>query len=167
MAEPSFPVGQMLERTAQFLEQQVTPQLSTRWLMQKAMMSGFLLRLLAVTVEEKSKDLREENDVMREALERVLEVLKGEEALSHNQVRNGLIERLDRELKKADVTAPDLSEENQNLKEALVGTIKGLDALTDDLPRETMSSLRQQIRSAIRLQLDHSLARLSAVSGPF
>lgn len=46
----------------------------------------------------------------------------------------------------------------------LVETIKGLDALTDDLPRETMSSLRQQIRSVIRLELDHILARLSAIS---
>lgn len=154
----------MLERTAQFLEQQVVPQLATPWLMQKVMMSGNLLRLLAVSVEEKSQDLREENEGMRQALEKVLEVLQGERTLSHNQVRNGLVERLGRELKGADVAAPDLSEENQKLKEMLVETIKGLDALTDDLPQETMSSLKQPIRSAIRLQLDHSLARLAAVS---
>ena len=153
----------MLERTAQFLEQQVTPQLPTRMLMQKAMMSGFLLRLLAVTVEEKSQDLREENEGMREILGRVLEVLHGQQAIS--EVRNTLIERLDRELKEVDATAPDLSEQNQKLKGALVETIKDLDALTDELPPETMSSLRQQIRSVIRLQLDHSLARLARAPG--
>ena len=165
MAEPSFPIGLMLERTAQFLEQQVTPHLPTRMLMQKAVMSGYLLRLLAVTVEEKSQDLREENEAMRQALGRVLEVLRREEALSQNQVRNGLVERLDRELKKVDVAAVDLSEQHLNLKAAMVEAIKGLDALADDLPPETVSSLRQQMRSVIRLQLDHSLARLPSVPG--
>ena len=163
MGQATIPL--MLERTAQFLEQQVAPQLPTRWLMQKVMMSGSLLRLLAVSAEEKSQGLMEENEGMRQALGRVLEVLRGEEALSQNQVRNGLIERLERELKKVDVAAPGFSEENQKLKGALVETIKGLDALTGDLPQETMLSLKQQIRSVIRLELDHSLARIAVVPG--
>ena len=163
MGQATIPL--MLERTAQFLEQQVAPQLPTRWLMQKVMMSGSLLRLLAVSAEEKSQDLMEENEGMRQALGRVLEVLKGEVALSDNKVRNELIERLERELKGTDVAVSGLSEENQKLKGVLVETIKSLDALTDDLPRETISSLRQQIRSVIRLELDHTLAYLATVSG--
>ena len=165
MAEPSLPLRLILERTGQFLEQQVAPQMSTRWLMQKAFMSGFVLRLLAVTMEEQSKDLGEENEAMKEALAGVLEVLQRESALSQNQTRDQLIESLDSELRKVNGAALDLSEQNLNLKEALVETIKGLDALTDELPAETLSPLRQQIRSAIRLQLNHSLARLAIVEG--
>jgi hypothetical protein len=49
-------------------------------------------------------------------MKRRLEALHGEKALSGNAVRNGLIERLDHELKKVEVGLLDVREENHNLK---------------------------------------------------
>jgi predicted DNA-binding protein YlxM (UPF0122 family) len=155
----------LLKRTAEFLEQQVAPQLATHDLKQKTTMSGYLLRFLAVSVEEKCQELNQENEAIRQALESVREALSRETQLSHNQARNELIEKLDSKLKKDAVTAPDLSEENYDLTEVLTETIKGLDALFEDLPEETMASLKQPLRSAIRLQLNHTLARIAAVPG--
>ena len=43
-------------------------------------------------------------------------------------------------------------------------TINGLDALADELPLETVSPLRQQIRSLIRQQLNHKIARIEALA---
>jgi len=156
----------MLERCAQTIEQVIVPKLTTGFAFEQAMYIAILLHILAPAVEERGQELREENERMREVLGRVVEVLQGEEALSRNSVRNGLIERLERELKKVDVGPPDVSEENYNLKGALVETIRGLDALINDLPRETMSSSRQQIRSVLRQQLDHGVARVASRMAP-
>lgn len=155
-----------LERCAQTIEQVIIPNLTSAFAFEQAVWIATLLHILAPTVEEKSQELTEENERMRGVLGRVLEVLQREEALSQNSVRNRLIERLDRELKKVDVGPTDISEENYNLKGALLESIKGLDALTDDLPTETMSSLRQQIRSALRQQLDHGVARVASMRAP-
>ena len=151
----------MLERCAQTIEQVIIPNLTGAFAFEQAMFIAVVLRILAPAVEDKSQELREENEGMREVLGRVLEVLRGEKALSRNAIRNGLIERLEHELKKVEVGPPDVSEEHHNLKGALVETIKGLDALTKDLPTGTMSSLRQQIRSVLRQQLDHAVARVA------
>jgi hypothetical protein len=149
----------MLERCAQTIEQVVIPNLPEGFALEQAMSIARVLHFLAPVVEEKCQELREENEAMREVLGRVLEVLRGEKALSGNAVSNELIRRLDHELKKVEVGPPDAGEENHNLKGALVETINGLDALKEGLPTETMSSLRQQIRSVIRQQLDHGTAR--------
>jgi len=148
----------MLERSAQTIEQVIIPNLTAAFALEQAMSIATVLRFLAPVVEEKSQELKEENEGMREVLGRVLAVLRAEKALSKNAVRNGLIERLDHELKKVEVGPPDVSEENHNLKRALMETINGLDALAEDLPTGTMSSLRQQIRSVLRQQLDHGVA---------
>jgi hypothetical protein len=152
----------MLERCAQTIEQVVIPNLPEGFALEQAMSIARVLHFLAPFVEEKCQELREENEAMREVLGKVLEALRGEKALSQNAVRNRLIERLDQELKKVEVGPPDVSEENHNLKAALVETINGLDALTENLPTETMSSLRQEIRSVIRQQLDHGVAHAAA-----
>jgi hypothetical protein len=154
---------QMLQSIASFLERQVKPQLATPSLAPKVMMSSFLLRLLAAWEEEKGQELPEENESMKQVLRRVSGMLKKEKSLSQNQVRNALIERLDRELE-VEIVAPGLSEQNRRLKATLVETIEGLDVLADALPGEGMSSLRQQIRSAIRMQLNHNLARIRSLS---
>ena len=156
----------MLERCAQTIQQVIIPNLTGAFAFEQAMSITLLLRILAPAVEEKSQTLREENEGMREVLGRVREVLRREKALSRNAIRNGLIERLNHELKKVKVGPPDASEENHNLKGALVETINGLDALTEALPTETMSSLRQQIRSVLRQQLDHGVARVASVTTP-
>ena len=148
----------MLERSAQTIEQVIIPNLTAAFALEQAMSIATVLRFLAPVVEEKTQELKEENVGMREVLGRVLEALRAEKALSKNAVRNGLIERLDHELKKVELRPPDVSEENHNLKRALMETINGLDALTEDLPTGTMSSLRQQIRSVLRRQLDHGMA---------
>jgi len=148
----------MLERSAQTIEQVIIPNLAGAFALEQAMSIATVLRFLAPVVEEESQELSEENEGMREVLEKVLEVLRGEKALSGNAIRNGLIERIDHELKKVEVGLPDVREENHNLKRTLLETINGLDALMEDLPVGTMSSLRQQIRSVLRQQLDHGMA---------
>ena len=155
----------MLERCAQTIEQVIIPDLTGAFQFENAMWMAIILHILAPMVEEKSQELSEENEGMREVLGSVLEALRGEKALSQNPVRNDLIDRLDGELKKVAVGPPDISDENYNLKGALVDIIKSLDALTEDLPQETMSSLRQQIRSALRQQLDHSVAHVISRMG--
>jgi len=148
----------MLERSAETIEQVIIPNLTGAFALEQAMSIATVLRFLAPVVEVESQDVSEENEGMREVLGRVLEVLRGEEALSGNAIRNGLIERLDSEFKKGEVQPQDVREENHNLKRALMETINGLDALTEDLSTDTMSSLRQQIRSVLRQQLDHGVA---------
>ena len=152
----------MLERCAQTIEQVIIPNLTGDFVLEQAVHIATVLHALAPTVEEKSQESREENEGMREVLARVLEALRGEKALSQNAVRNGLIEKLEEELKKVELGLPDATEENQNLKRTLRETINGLDALTEDFTKETMSSLRQQIRVVLRQQLDHSMARAAA-----
>jgi len=148
----------MLERSAETIEQVIIPNLTGAFALEQAMSIATVLRFLAPVVEVESQDVSEENEGMREVLGRVLEVLRGEEALSGNAIRNGLIERLDSEFKKGEVQPQDVREENHNLKRVLMETINGLDALTEDLSTDTMSSLRQQIRSVLRQQLDHGVA---------
>ena len=63
----------------------------------------------------------------------MVEVLQGEKTLSRNTTRNRLIERLEHDLKKVGDGPPDVIKEDYNLKEALVETIKDLNALTEDL----------------------------------
>lgn len=155
----------MLERCAQTIEQVITPNLTGAFEFENAMWLGIILHILAPMVEEKSQELSEENDAMRQVLGQVLEVLWGQKALAQNSVRNDLIVTLERELKKVDDGPPDVSEENYSLKGALVDVIKGLDALTDDLPQETMSALKQQVHSALRQQLDHSVAHVISRMG--
>jgi len=155
----------MLERCAETIEKVIIPNLTGAFEFENAMWIAIILHILAPNVEEKSQELSEENERMREVLGSVLEALHGKKALFQNPVRNNLIDRLDSELKKVDMGPPDVSEENHNLKGALVHTINSLDALTDDLPKETMSSLRQQIHSVLRQQLDHGVAHVISRMG--
>jgi len=148
----------MLQRSAETIEKVIITNLSGAFALEQAMSIATILRFLAPVVEVESEELCAENEGMREVLGRVLEVLRGEKALSGNAVSDGLIERLDSELKKGGVQPQDVREENHNLKRALMESINGLDALTEDLSAETMSSLRQQIRSVLREQVDHGMA---------
>ena len=155
----------MLERCAETIEKVIIPNLTGAFEFENAMWIAIILHILAPNVEENSRELSEENEGMREALGRVLEVLRGQKPLAQNPVRNDLTKTLERELKKVEVGPPDVSKENYNLKASLVHTINSLDALTDDLPGETMSSLRQQVHSALRQQLDHSVSHVISRMG--
>lgn len=152
----------MLERCAQTIEQVIIPNLTGAFASEQAMSVATVLRALATVVEEKSQEMDEENKGMREVLGEVLAVLRDEKALSHNTVSSGLIEKLDHELKRVEGGPPDVGEENLNLKRTLMETITVLDVLTEDVPIETMSSLRRQIRSVLRQHLDHGVARAAA-----
>ena len=167
MSEPCFPVKPILEKCAEFLEQAILPGLNEPLLIQKTYLTSVALRILANTVEEKGRDLIDENNGMREVLGRVLEELRRKDTLSRCQAGNELVEKLDRTIKEAGALGASLSEENARLKGALVDAIKGLDALSSALPPETMSTLRHQIRTAIRQQLDHGLAHLEGVPVAF
>jgi len=150
-----------LERCAQTIEHVIVPSVTGEFALSQARSIARVLHILAPAVEEKSQELREENEGMRQVLRRVLAVLRREKALSQNPVRNGLIGKLEEELKKVKVGPPDVHQEHHNLKGALVETIRGLDALAKDFPAGKMSSLRQQIRFVIRQQLDHAVARVA------
>jgi len=155
-------VALMLERAAQAIQEVILPNLTDAFALEEASHIAMMLLSVAPTIEEKCQELREENEGMREVLGKVLEALRGEKSLSRNEVTNGLMERLEHELEKADVEPPDVSQENHDLKGALVETIKGLDALTEDFPVEKMSSLRQQVRSVLRQQMNYAVARREA-----
>ncbi|MEE8469764.1 MAG: hypothetical protein V3S51_00365 [Dehalococcoidia bacterium] len=157
----------LLKKCAQTVEEVLIPNLTAPFAAEQAANIVNVLRLLAPAVEEKSQELGEENERMKEVLGRVVEVLQGEKTLSRNTVRNRLLERFGHNLKKVGDEPPDVIKENHNLKEALVETIKGLDALTEDLSIETISSLRQQIRSVLRQQLDHGMARIAGLLEQF
>ena len=111
-------------------------------------------------MEEKAKDLIEENEGMKGVLGRVLEALRGENDLSPNAFGAELIETIALEMQRAEINYPDVSKVNECLKQVLVKTINGLDVLQEEFPMELMSSLRQQIRSVLRQQVDHALARI-------
>jgi len=154
----------MLERCAQAVEQVIMPNLTDTFALEQAMYTALLLRFLAPSVEEKSQELWEENKGMSEVISKILDALRNQETLSGNAVRDSLIEKLDRTLKETKVEPPDISEDNYNLKGVLVEIINGLDVLTEELPKETMSSLKQQIRCVLRQQLNHRLARVEALA---
>jgi len=67
-------------------------------------------------------------------------------------------------LKETAAEPSDTSEDNHELNGILVEIISSLDALTEELPKGTMVSLKTQIRSVLRLQLNHSLARIEALA---
>lgn len=150
----------MLERCAEAIEKVIVPNLTDDFARGQAVLTAATLHLLAPAVEEKAKDLIEENKGMKGVLGRVLEVLRGEDAISSNAVKAGLMETIELEMQKAEINYPDISEVNEGLKAVLVKTINGLDALRGDFPMELMSSLRQQIRSVLRQQVNHALARI-------
>jgi hypothetical protein len=167
MSEPCFPVKPILEKCAEFLEQAILPGLNEPLLVQKTYLTSVALRILANTVEEKGRDLIDENNGMREVLGRVLKEIQRKGVLSQGQAGNELMEKLDEILEGAGAPGTSLSEENARLKGALVEAIKGLDTLSSTLPPETMSALRHQIRVAIRQQLDHGLAHVEGVPVAF
>ena len=155
--EGSFPIL-CLQRCAQAMEKVVIPNLTDNNAIMQARAIALLLNAVAPVLEEKGKELMIENDGMKQVLRKVLKALRSEINLSSNAVSAGLIRELDLELQKGKTKYRDLTEENHRLKGALVKVIKGLDALSEDLPMKKISSLRQQIRSVLRQQLDRELA---------
>jgi hypothetical protein len=153
----------LLERCAQTVEETIMPNLAGAFAREQAGYTAQLLHILAPAVEDNTQELREENEVMRKVLRKVLKSLRAEYFSLQNEGTNRLIEKLDLDLKKAKVMPPDVSEENYNLKEILVEIINSLDDLSQDIPIKMMSSLRQQIRSSLRQQLDHGLTRVTSI----
>jgi len=163
MSEPNFPVREMLVKCAEYMEQVVLPSHTDMVKIQKTYLASVALRIMANTVEERSGDLLEENQTMRSVLTNVRGALNKRRTLAGNAARNETIAKLDRALKEAQGSAPNPGAENRILKQGLVDAIKGLDALSDVLPAETMASLKGQIRSALRQQLNHGMAHLEGV----
>jgi len=149
----------MLQRAAQAIEEAIMPNITEPFALEEAKHIAFMMRSLAPNVEEKSQDLKEENESMRRVLGRVVTLLRRRNTSSLNTTRTGLIELVEYELTKVDAEPLNVSQENHNLKRALVETIKSLDALTGDVPIQTMPSLRRQIRSVLRQQLNNTAAR--------
>jgi hypothetical protein len=114
--------------------------------------------MLASGIEVKSGDLIEENRRMRQVLSDVLVVLRGQEGVSQNAAKCGLMEKLIEELKRVEVEPLGVCEENYELKGLLVQIINCLDSLGEDIPKQILYSLRNQIRRVLREQLDHGIA---------
>ncbi|MFW6125635.1 MAG: hypothetical protein ACOC58_00895 [Chloroflexota bacterium] len=150
----------MLQRCAETIEQVITPNLTGAYEFEQAMYIAILLKILAPAVEEKTQELDEENQQMRDVLGQVLESLRQGETATENPVKAGLTERLERCLTDVGETPGAVAEENSSLKAALVESIKGLDALGGELSGDTVAFLRGQVRSALRQQLDHGVARV-------
>ena len=148
----------IIQRCAKAIEQTAAPNLTSDISVRRAKNIARLLRMLAPFIEAKSMDLMEENRRMRQVLSDVLAVLRGQEGVSQNAANCGLIEKLIEKLKYFDVKQPGICEENYELKRVLVQTINCLGTLEDDLPEETLNSLKNQIRSILREQLDSGIA---------
>jgi len=144
----------MLQRCAQTIEQVISPNLSGGFEFEQAMYIAILLHILAPAVEEKTQEVQEENESMRRVLGQVVQ------ALRDNAVGPELAHRLDARLATAAAGQAAAGEASNELKGAVVDAIKGLDSLAPDLPEETVSSLRGEIRGALRQQLDHGVQRV-------
>jgi len=144
----------MLQRCAQTIEQVISPNLTGGFEFEQAMYIAILLHILAPAVEEKTQEVAEENEGMRQVLGQVVQ------ALRDNAAGPELAESFDGRLAKAAAGQAAIGEANSDLKGAMVDAIKGLDALAPDLPEETVSSLRGEIRGALRQQLDHGVQRV-------
>ena len=157
-------VNLMLERCAQAIEKAIIPKLTDAFALEQAMFTAVLLSYLATAVEPKYHELIEENEEIKKVMEKGLKVLRGEKALAGDATSDSLIDKIDRELKKVETESADFAEENHNLRLALMETIYGLDDLTEKLPAETITPLRQEIRSVLRHQLNHTLVRIEALA---
>jgi thymidylate kinase len=148
----------MIEKCAQTIEDAIIPALADESVVLLARYTAAILHMLAPGVEEKSKELIQENLAMREVLGKARDALV-RKSTSSNQVWTQLVESLDLDLQNKVHT--DVLEENHRLKAALAQTIKVIGALTNDVPQETSASLSEQIRHVLRQQIDHGLVCLS------
>lgn len=164
MSEPSYPIKLILQRIADFMEQSVLATQTDAMMFQKVYVTSITLRILANVVDEKAANLVQENAKMRKVLSEVIEKLRGEKAASREEAGNRLIKDLEAGLK---TDGQDPAEENAILKETLVEAINGSYALSASLPEKTNAFFRQEIRSALRQQVDHSWAYLEGVPLPF
>jgi hypothetical protein len=150
----------MIEKCAQIIEDVIIPALADDSVILQAQYAAAILHSSAPGLEEKSKELIEENRAMRAVLGKVRKAIARKD-LATNQVWTQLVESFNFELKNRAHT--DVLEENHRLKGVLVQTIKGIDALAGEVSPRTLSSLRRQIRRVLRQQIDHAMARLSGV----
>ncbi len=163
MAEPSFPVRLFMEKCADYVEQVLLPKVTDPLEFNKTYLMCVALRIMANSVEEKAIDLIKENAEMRALFKAVLEELKKYDPLPQSAIRNQLIQTLNDALKATRDGPTDPAGENLILKQALVDTIKGLDALTDVIPESAISSLRSRMRSVLKQQVDHGWTHLEGV----
>jgi hypothetical protein len=150
----------LIEKCAQTIELVIVPALSDASVAEQAWLTAALLRTLAPTIEEKGEEFREENQAMEEVIEEIRNTLR-RESLSSNPVAVGLMNVLDPASQRAGDQSTGSSEDNDRLKGVLVQAIRGLDTLRDDLPEETMSSLRKAIHAVLRQQVSNAVARVT------
>ena len=156
----------LIEKCAQTIELVVVPALSDASVAEQAWLTAALLRTLAPTIEEKGEELREENQAMEEVIREIRNTLR-RESLSSNPVAVGLMNTLDLELQRSGSHFTRISEDNDRLKGVLVQAIRGLDALRNDLPVETMSSLQKSIHVVLRQQVSNAVARVTGFNPSF
>ena len=144
----------MIEKCAEAIEKVVVPKLSEAFIAEQALGAAKLLQTLAPNVVE-DEWLRKDNAKMRDVLQKVVEWIRKEGPSLQEPMGNARKRIEGLELKKADM---DLSEENYNLRLALVETIRGLGALAKDTAIGDVSPLRRRIHRVLREQVDHELA---------
>jgi hypothetical protein len=156
--ESSIP-ALMIEKCAQLIDNAIIPALEDESLVVQARFAAVILHTFAPLLEEKSKDLPEENRVMKEILVNSRDVV-GRHSGASNQAWLRLAEAVDREVDQSEIT--DVLEENRRLKAVLTDTIKALEALKDQTPEDdSMAALWRLIHKAIRQQINHDCACLA------
>ncbi|MBT8342753.1 MAG: hypothetical protein HKP58_05905 [Desulfatitalea sp.] len=156
----------LLERCAKTIEEVIVPKVSGNFEVQQAMATAQVLRILAPNVDEKPEYAIKENRKIQEVLNNVLIGLRKEAdaSSSQNKVMDGLSATIADGLNKSDQGLTSAGEKNVLLKGLLIDTIKGIDSLAADLPQDLINVLKQEIRTAIRQQLDNETARLGSRS---
>jgi hypothetical protein len=150
--------GSIIEKCAQVIEKNIIPALDDESVAVQAQYTAAMLHLLAPGIEERSKEMIEENDAMRKVLARAKRTI-GRKGSKQGCTR--LLETLNTELRKR--RCSDVPVENQRLKKVLIYTIKGLDGLGDEVSQKTLSLLREHIRTVLRQQINHGMSCLPAL----
>jgi hypothetical protein len=148
----------MIEKCAQMIENSIIPALTDDTIVVQARFAAAILHTFAPLLEERSKEVMEENRGMKEVLANARDVVGGQ-VRSSDQTWTTLMKSIDHEVEVHEAT--DVLEENQRLKAVLTNMIKALDALEDQMPAERVAALKGQIHTVLRQQIDHALACLA------
>ncbi len=150
----------IVERCAQTLENAVAPKLTDTFAAAQLSAVYQLLRLLAPGLEAQGAALEAENTMIRKVLANVMELLTSDPELSDSDLQHKMADAIVKRLSDAQPPAGILAA-NQALKVALADTIDGLEGLAVVLPAVTIGLLRNELRAALRLQLNHEIGHLS------
>lgn len=148
----------MIEKCAQAIENAIIPALQDEVAIIQARYTAALLHALAPGIEERSKELIEQNRDMREVLAEARKTI-GNKGGCFNDVRARLAEALDG----LNEGQSDLLEENHRLKALLVDVIESLDNEAGEANSNMIASLKQRIRKVLRNQINDAVSRLPVI----